>query len=408
MSNIDVYKLRKYRSKNSRQPNSNTYLKKMQFYEKQVGGLKLMKPKPTNDCPGINSYGKKISACGYGSMKVKKDMELLEFARRSPGPNDVVIEIHYCGVCHSDWHYIVGEWPARFPIIPGHEITGVVVKIGNRVKQFKIDDKVAVGPYVNSCRKCTRCKNGTEQNCENIASWTYNGYERNPGDIEPTGDPTYGGFSNIITVNENYVFRLPDNLPMDAAAPLLCAGATTYYPLKHSGIGPGSRVGIAGIGGLGHIAVKLAKAMGAHVIALTTSKWKVADAKRLGADDAVLVTDKKDMEKYASNLDLIIDTIPKVHDINQYLDLLAFDGILWMVGVFEELSFDMDAIGSMSRSIKSSIICGISDINEMLDLCSKNNIVADIEKIPWSDVNITYDKIIKKTVKYRYVLDITH
>lgn len=346
----------------------------------------------------------KIVVHGYGLLKKYKDLEPVIFERRAPYSNDVVIEILYAGVCHSDWHNIIGEWESELPLVPGHEIVGKVVRRGSAVTKFHIGDIVAVGPYVSTCLQCAMCQTNHEQYCENQASWTYNGTDRKPGDIVPTGEPTYGGFSTFITVNEDFVFGVPKNLPIENSAPLLCAGITTYSPLKQSKIGPGKKVGIAGIGGLGHMAIKLAKAMGAHVVALTTTKWKLKDSRRIGADESVLVTDPKQMEKISESLDLIIDTIPKVHNLNPYLDLLAFNGTLWIVGVFEFLDFDMNSLAGKNRSLKSSIIGGRSEIEELLNFCSKHNIFADVELIDIKNINKTYNKLLKSEVKYRFVI----
>ena len=406
------YKINKYQYKlenTTSQESRALYMNKLNYYQNQKGGF--MKPKPgiSKDYTLENYLDNplKIQSIGFGSMILGQPLEPVTFERHSPGPHEVAVKIQYAGVCHSDWHYLVGEWESSFPLIPGHEMAGIIIRIGPRVKRFSIGDRVAVGTYTNSCRKCPRCKDGNEQYCENGATWTYDGFERNIGDVEPTGDPTYGGFSNIIVANENYVYKIPDNMPLDTTAPLLCAGLTTYSPLRQMNVGNGSCVGIAGIGGLGHIAVKLAKAMGAYVVALTTSKWKLTDAVRLGANDAVLVTNKHEMEKYRSNLDLIISTIPVAHDISPYIDLLRFKGTLWILGALFPLpEFDTNDLASLNLKLRSSIVGGVEETEEMLDFCSKHHIAADIEIIPIESVNETYDRLKKRDVKYRFVIDV--
>jgi len=348
-----------------------------------------------------------INARGYGMLKKHTDLQPVVFERRQPYSTDVVIKIKYTGVCHSDWHYIVGEWDTDIPLVPGHELSGIIVKVGSDVSRFSVGDFVAVGPYINSCRICDMCTNGHEQYCENGSSSTYNGTDRKPGEIEATGEPTYGGYSNIITVNQDFVFSLPKNLNLDVAAPLLCAGITTYSPLKQYITKKGMKVGVAGVGGLGHMAVKIAKAMGAYVVALTRTKWKLKDSvNNLGADASILFTNKKQMDKIAETLDLIIDTIPKKHNLNTYLELLAFNGTLWVLGPFTELEYDMNILANKNRSIKSSIVGGVPEIKEMLEFCSTHNITPDIEKIPIDYINKTYGRLTKSDVKYRFVIDL--
>lgn len=412
------YKINKYQYKfdnATSQENQVLYSNKLNYYKKlsntKGGSIHIMKPKTgiSKDYT-LTDYlddPLKIQSIGFGSMILGQPLEQVTFERHAPGPHEVAVKIQYAGVCHSDWHYLVGEWGSSFPLIPGHEIAGIVVRIGQRAKRFSIGDRVAVGTYTNSCRKCPRCKDGNEQYCENGATWTYDGFERKPGDIEPTGDPTYGGFSNIIVANENYVYKIPDNMQLDTSAPLLCAGLTTYSPLRQMNVDHGSRIGIAGIGGLGHIAVKLARAMGAYVVALTTSKWKLTDAIRLGANDAVLVTNKHEMEKYREDLDLIISTIPVAHDISPYIDLLRFRGTLWILGALFPLpDFDTNGLASLNLKLRSSIVGGVEETEEMLDFCSKHHIAADIEVIPIGSVNGTYDRLKKRDVKYRFVIDV--
>jgi len=367
--------------------------------------MKPRKPHSKTE-PNLNEKSG-IDAHGYG--KFRKDSHVLEpvvFERRNPYPGDVVIKILYAGICHSDLHYIFNEWsPQILPLVPGHEICGKVIKVGSKVTNFKIGDVVAVGTMVNSCRICSMCKIGKEQYCENGVSGTYDSVDRKPGEIIASGEKTYGGFSSVITVNQDFVFHVPDNLDPAAVAPLLCAGITTYSPLKQFGV-KGKRVGVIGIGGLGHVCVRLAKAMGAYVVALTHTKWKLKDAiDNLGADESVLTINKEEMGSLAESLDLIIDTIPQRHDFNKYLELLAYNGTLWILGPFSTLCYDMNILASKNRSIKSSIVGGVPETEELLQFCSNNGIQSDIEKISIDEINETYDKIINSHVRYRFVID---
>ncbi|XWV25824.1 Zn-dependent alcohol dehydrogenase [Tupanvirus soda lake] len=405
-----VYKLEKYKNKLISTKNKNKfnhYLDKIKYYEKMIGGdTHLLQPQRINK-ENLDKNTNKIIAHGYGLMKKYKDLEPIYFERRKPYPQDVVIEILYAGVCHSDWHYIIGEWDTKIPLVPGHEICGRITKRGTDAKKFNLGDIVLVGPYVNSCQKCKICTEGHEQYCENEASWTYNGTDRRPGELVATGEPTHGGYSTIITVNENFVFLLPSNLPKEKCAPLLCAGITTYSPLKQMNIKPGQKVGVAGVGGLGHMAIKFAKAMGAYVVALTTTEWKLEDTLGIGADESVLVTNIDDIKKYKASLDFIVDTIPKIHDFNFYLDLLKYNDMLWIVGFFDQSELNIGNISSYNRSIRASIIGGISEIKEMLEFCSKHKIYPETEIIRLEDINKTYNKLLKSSVRYRYVIDIT-
>ena len=285
--------------------------------------------------------------------------------------------------------------------MPGHEIIGRVDKVGDHVTDFKSGDQAAVGCMVDSCQHCEACAKGLEQYCQNTPTFTYNDRDRF------TGQPTFGGYSDKIVVTENFVFKVPESLDPRAAAPLLCAGVTTYSPLRHWKIGKGHNVGIVGLGGLGHMGVKLAKAMGAHVTVFTTSPWKLADAPRLGADEAVLSTDKEAMKQYASSLDFILSTIPESHDINPYVALLKRDGTLVILGAIEplELGLDVDLLAFRRRSIASSLIGSIEETKEIIDFCAKNNIVADVEVIPIQKINEAYERMRKGDVKYRFVID---
>ena len=400
-----------YKLKKSTDPEKNKiYSEKIDFYMKGYGNniseLILAPPDKLNN-KNVKLYEDtgKIIAYGYGVMEKYKNLEPVLFERRQPWPSDIVIEIIYCGVCHSDWHYIVGEWLADYPLVPGHEICGKIIKLGSSVKNFKVGDNVLVGTYVNSCKKCDMCKAGKQQYCVNDVSWTYNSRDRMPNSLIPNGELTYGGYSNIITVNKNYVFKCPPNLPIETLGPLLCAGITTYSPLKEANIGPGKIVGIAGIGGLGHIAVKLARAMGAHVIAFTTSEWKVKDSKRLGANDSVLMSNTDKFRKYHGKLDLLIDTIPKIHDFNNYLKLINVSGTYCILGYFGDINLDTNILATPGRYIKSSITGGIPTTDDLLNFCMSNKIYPEVEIINLNNVNDTYQKIIDKKVKYRFVLD---
>jgi uncharacterized zinc-type alcohol dehydrogenase-like protein len=285
--------------------------------------------------------------------------------------------------------------------VPGHEIIGRVDKVGDHVTDFKSGDQAAVGCMVDSCQHCEACAKGLEQYCQNTPTFTYNDRDRF------TGQPTFGGYSDKIVVTENFVFKVPESLDPRAAAPLLCAGVTTYSPLRHWKIGKGHNVGIVGLGGLGHMGVKLAKEMGAHVTVFTTSPWKLADAPRLGADEAVLSTDKEAMKQYASSLDFILSTIPESHDINPYVALLKRDGTLVILGAIEPLEpgLDVDLLAFRRRSIASSLIGSIEETKEIIDFCAKNNIVADVEVIPIQKINEAYERMRKGDVKYRFVID---
>lgn len=406
------YKIAKYRKKFLSASDENKkryYRKKLRYYQNILGGTtQLMQPRrPRNKNEMVNDFYNpdRIPGFGYGMLKKGTVLEPVVFERRLPYPKDVVIQILYAGICHSDWHYIVGEWQAEMPLVPGHEICGKVVRRGESANKFSVGDLVLIGSYVSTCQVCPMCRSGREQYCENGMSPTYNGRDRRPGDIFPTGEWTYGGFSNVITVNEDFVFALPSNLPAKACAPLTDAGITVFSPLVQFGVKSGHSVGVAGIGGLGHLAVKFAKAMGAYVVELTRTKWKVDDAKNLGANDAVLVTDLTDVERYKGKLDLIIDTIPKDHDLNFYLDFLKFGGTLWIVGFFGPTKLDINALEDQ-KSVKSSIIGGRPEIESMLKLCSQQHIYPEVEIIGMEDINDTYQNLLDSKVKYRYVVDI--
>ncbi|MEO6181429.1 MAG: NAD(P)-dependent alcohol dehydrogenase [Devosia sp.] len=322
--------------------------------------------------------------------------------RREPGAHDVKIDILYCGVCHSDLHTARGEWAGtKYPCVPGHEIVGTVVAVGAHVTKFKIGQRVGVGCMVDSCRECESCKSHLEQYCYEGNIGTYNGKDKH------MGGQTLGGYSAGITVDEAFVLNIPDALPLDAAAPLLCAGITLYSPLKHWGAGPGKRVGIIGLGGLGHMGVKIAHALGAHVTMITTSPSKAADAKKLGADDVIISTDTAQMASASKTFDLLMNTVSATHDFNAYMRLLRVDGAQVLLGV-PPTDFPPPAVGRMignRLTLAASTIGGIEETQEMLDFCAAHNIVSDIEMIRMDEVNGAYERMLKGDVKYRFVID---
>jgi uncharacterized zinc-type alcohol dehydrogenase-like protein len=324
--------------------------------------------------------------------------------RRHLRPDDVEIAIQYCGVCHSDLHQARDEWhgtmPTIYPCVPGHEIVGRVVKTGRDVKKFKEGDTVGVGCMVNSCGRCESCKVGDEQFCVNFPTLTYNGEDKILGGV------TYGGYSESIVVRDAFVLRISDKLDLAGAAPLLCAGITTYSPLRHWNVGKGQKVGVVGLGGLGHMGVKFAKAFGAHVVLFTTSPKKSADAQRLGVDEVVISTDPTQMQKHATSFDFILDTVSADHDLNPYLETLKLDGTMTLVGAPEKpASIAAFNLLFRRRRLAGSIIGGIRETQEMLDFCAENGITSDIEKIKIQDINQAYDRLLKSDVKYRFVID---
>lgn len=322
--------------------------------------------------------------------------------RREPGPHDVVIAIEYCGICHSDIHQVRDEWGGGiFPMVPGHEIAGRVASVGSAVTKFKVGDAVGVGCFTDSCRACQPCHDGIEQYCEKGMIQTYNCYEKDGK------TPAYGGYSTSIVVDENYVLRIPANIPLDRAAPLMCAGITTYSPLRHWNIKPGDKVAVSGLGGLGHMAVKLAAAMGAEVTVLSTSTRKKDDAMRFGAKNFILVTDPAALNQYANYFHLMINTVAANIDLDKYLSLIKLDGALVTVGV-PGVPTPVNAFPLIMkrRSLAGSLIGGIKETQEMLDFCGKHNIAADIELITMNQVNEAYERTIKSDVRYRFVIDI--
>jgi uncharacterized zinc-type alcohol dehydrogenase-like protein len=342
-----------------------------------------------------------IPVVGYAAKKAKGPLASYSFKRREPLDHDIVIDIQYCGICHSDIHQVKDEWSgSTFPIVPGHEIAGIVSQVGLKVSHYTVGDRVGVGCFVDSCRRCSPCCKGLEQYCVEGCSLTYNGVERDGK------TPTQGGYSNMIVVDENYVLRIPDKLPLDRAAPLMCAGITLYSPLKHWKAGPGRKVAIIGFGGLGHMGVKIAHALGARVTVLSHSLKKLEDAKRMGAHHFYATSDPKTFESLKGYFDLIVNTVSVELDLNQYTNLLALDGTMVIVGLPEkEMSINAFSLINARRSISGSVIGGIMETQEMLDFCNKNNISCDIELIPIQKVNEAYRRVINSDVRYRFVID---
>ncbi|WP_277960724.1 NAD(P)-dependent alcohol dehydrogenase [Pseudomonas sp. RIT-To-2] len=336
-----------------------------------------------------------------GTAAADQPLGVMKIQRRDLRPDDVKMDILYCGICHSDLHQAKNDFGGTtFPVVPGHEIVGKVTSVGSDVNRFKVGDIVAVGCIVDSCRECSPCRHDLEQFCENGTSLSYNTPDPHLGGM------TYGGFSQTYVCREQYVLRMPESLDPAAAAPLLCAGITTYSPLKHWKAGAGKVVGILGIGGLGHVAIRIAKAMGAHVVVFTTSPAKVADAKRLGAHDAVLTTDAEQMKAYTSKVDLILDTVSAQHDVNAYLKLLRIDGTLVLVGLpAKPIEIGAFNVVKGRRSFAGSNIGGIAETQEMLDFCAENGIVADIEMVRPDQINEAFERLESGDVKYRFVVD---
>lgn len=344
----------------------------------------------------------------FGKETVDSPLHLMNIKRRELLAHDVEMDILYCGICHSDLHQIKNEFGhTMFPIVPGHEIVGRITKVGEHVSKFKVGDLAAIGCIVDSCGKCEYCENDLQQFCDEGVTFSFNSPDKR------LGGATLGGFSEKYVCDENYVLHMPEfkNLPagqagLAAAAPLLCAGITVYSPLKHWQAGPGKKIGVLGIGGLGHVAIKIAKAMGAEVIVFTTSPSKVEDAKRLGADEAVISTDVPAMKKYSRKLHLIIDTVSAKHDVNAYLNLLRHDGSVVLVGLPPEpLEVNAFSVVSGRRSFAGSNIGGIAETQEMLDFCAKHNITADVEIIKIQEVNEAFKRLERNDVKYRFVID---
>jgi len=340
----------------------------------------------------------------YAAASATSPLSSTKIERRNPTEHDVQIEILFCGICHSDVHSVRDEWSdfmsTTYPIVPGHEIVGRVTQVGSAVTKFKSGDLVGVGCMVDSDGHCPNCKAGFEQFCQN-AIFTYNSPDKHK-----TAPVTYGGYSNSIVVDQRFVLRVPPNLDLAGVAPLLCAGITTYSPLRHWGVTEGKKVGVVGLGGLGHMGVKLAHAMGAHVFVFTTSPGKKEDALRLGADEVVVSRNADEMQKHAGSFDFILDTVAAKHDINAYLNLLRLDGNITLVGAPEK-PLDVAAFSLIMgrRSLSGSMIGGIAETQEMLDFCGEHNITADVEVIPIQKVNEAYERLLKSDVKYRFVID---
>jgi len=344
------------------------------------------------------------STKAYATPSATSPLGAAVIERRVPTASDVQIQILYCGVCHSDLHFARNEWHfTQYPAVPGHEIVGRVTAVGGGVKKFKVGDTVGVGCLVDSCRVCPSCKTGLEQFCDQgMLGGTYGGTERH------LGTPTLGGYSQSIVVTEDFVLRMPANLDLAAAAPLLCAGITTYSPMRHWNVGPGQKVGIVGLGGLGHMGVKFAKAFGAHVVLFTTSPGKVADGKRLGAHEVVVSTDEAQMAAQAGSFDFILDAVSATHDLNAYLNLLKRDGNLVLVGAPEKpLPVAAFPLLMRRRSLSGSLIGGLPETQEMLDFCGKHGITSDIEMIRMDQINTAYERMLKSDVKYRFVIDMS-
>lgn len=342
------------------------------------------------------------TALAYAAQTATTPLAPWSFERREPRASDVVIDILHCGVCHSDIHQARDEWGgALFPMVPGHEIVGRVRAVGSAVTRFQAGDAVGVGCIVDSCRSCGACGENLEQYCEKGFTGTYNSKDRIDGSL------AQGGYSSHIVVDERYVLRVSDKLPLDAVAPLLCAGITTWSPLRHWGVKPGDRVGIVGLGGLGHMAVKFARAFGAHVVLFTTSERKREDALRLGASEVVVSTDRKQMKAQANALDFILDCVSAPHDLNAYLACLKREGTMTLVGVPDQPpAVQMFALIGKRRSLAGSLIGGIAETQEMLDFCAEHGIVSDIERIAIQDIEAAYERMIRSDVKYRFVIDL--
>jgi len=337
----------------------------------------------------------------YATHAADKSFKPFTFERRAPGPQDVAIGIEFCGICHSDIHTARSEWgPAKYPCVPGHEIVGRVKAIGSSVEKFKVGDAVGVGCMVDSCRDCKPCREGLQQYCEKGMTGTYN------SPVKYEGGYTKGGYSNHIVVDQNYVLRIPQNLDLAATAPLLCAGITTYSPLRHVGVGKGDRVAVMGLGGLGHMGVKIAASFGAEVTVLSRTPNKKDDAQKLGAHNFVLTTDSAAVAKLANHFDYILDTVSAPHDLGQALGMIRREGTLILVGASDK-PLPLAAFGLIMnrRRMLGSLIGGIPETQEMLDHCGKHNIVSDIELIHAEKIDAAYERTIKSDVKYRFVID---
>jgi len=342
-----------------------------------------------------------LTANAFAATSATGPLGPITIERRDPGPHDVLIDIRYCGICHSDIHTVREEWgESHYPLAPGHEITGVVAQVGDAVTKHAVGDRVGVGCMVNSCRECANCLAGREQHCLNGFVGTY-------GSVDRDGTITQGGYSSQVVVNENFVLRIPEGLGLDVAAPLLCAGITTYSPLHHWGAGPGKRVAVVGLGGLGHMAVKIAHAMGAEVSVLSQSLKKMDDGLRLGADAYYATSDPDTFQKLAGSFDLIVNTVSAKVDLDAYLSLLAVDGTLVNVGApGEPLALNVFSLIPRRRSFAGSMIGGIAETQQMLDFCAEHGLGAEIETIPAEKINEAYERVLSSDVRYRFVIDI--
>jgi uncharacterized zinc-type alcohol dehydrogenase-like protein len=343
-----------------------------------------------------------IKTLAYATTSATAPFGRWELERREPGPRDVQIEIAYCGVCHSDLHTARSDWPGTvYPLVPGHEIVGRVTATGSEVTKFRVGDLAGVGCMVDSCRTCGSCREGLEQYCEGGMVLTYNSPDRH------TGGVTYGGYSSRIVVDESFVLRVSAKLPLAAAAPLLCAGITTYSPLRHWGAGPGKRVGIVGLGGLGHMGVKLAHAFGAHTVLFTTSESKVEDGRKLGADEVTISRNARAMAAQAGSFDFILNTVAAPHNLDPFLNLLKRDGTMCLVGA-PGTPHPSPAVFNLifkRRALAGSLIGGIAETQEMLDFCAERGIASQIEIIPIQKIDEAYERMLKSDVKYRFVID---
>ncbi|ODQ94181.1 NAD(P)-dependent alcohol dehydrogenase [Mycolicibacterium holsaticum] len=336
----------------------------------------------------------------YAAPSATEPLTRTTIARRDVGPRDVAFDIHFCGICHSDIHTVRDEWGrARYPVVPGHEIAGVVTEVGAEVTKYRVGDRVGVGCFVDSCRECAQCRAGDEQYCAKGMVGTYNAVGRD-------GEPTQGGYSGAIVVDENYVLRIPDSLPLEAAAPLLCAGITLYSPLRHWDAGPDTRVAVVGLGGLGHMGVKLAHAMGAHVTVLSQSLKKMEDGLRLGADEYYATSDPETFSKLTGSFDLILNTVSANLDMGSYLGLLALDGTLVELGMPENpMAVPAGALVFGRRRLAGSLMGGIAETQEMLDFCAEHGVQPEIEVIAPEYINEAYERVLASDVRYRFVID---
>ncbi len=343
-----------------------------------------------------------IQTHGYAVQNASSPLAPFVFSRRAPGPHDVHIEILYCGICHTDLHQCRNDWAgSTYPMVPGHEIIGRVKAAGAHVTRFKVGDFAGVGCMVDSCRQCASCRADLEQYCEKGPVWTYNSKEYQ------NQQPTYGGYSEQIVVEERFVVKVPSALDLKATAPLLCAGITTYSPLRHWKVGQGQKVGVIGLGGLGHMGIKFAKAMGAQVVMITTSPDKAKDALRLGADQVLISRDPTAMARHGNSFHFLLNTIPNAHDLNPYVNLLKLDGTMVLVGALTALTPPLMGASVIHgrRSVAGSAIGGMAETQAMLDFCAQHKIVSDVEVIAIQDVNKAFDRLLKNDVRYRFVID---